>query len=41
MIDHEDAYQDEQMSMGRGLLIGVLFGALMWAAIIAGIVYMW
>ncbi|WP_268893094.1 hypothetical protein [Paenibacillus lutrae] len=39
MIDHEDAYPDEQMPMGRGLLIGILMGAVMWAVIIGGFVY--
>jgi hypothetical protein len=40
MIDHEDAYQDEQFSAGKGMLIGVVFGSLIWAAIISGIVYL-
>lgn len=39
MIDHEDAYQDDPMSVGKGLIVGVLFGSLIWAGIIAGIVY--
>ncbi|CAN7279599.1 hypothetical protein [Paenibacillus sp. LjRoot56] len=41
MIDHEDAYQDEHMSIGKGLIVGVAFGSLIWAGIIAGIVYIW
>ncbi|WP_268795999.1 hypothetical protein [Paenibacillus sp. Soil787] len=41
MIDHEDAYQDEHLSVGKGLIVGVVFGSLIWAAIIAGVVYMW
>lgn len=41
MIDHEDAYQDDQLSIGKGLIVGVVFGSLIWAGIIAGIVYMW
>lgn len=41
MIDHEDAYENEHPSIGRGLIIGVIFGSLFWAAIICGIVYLW
>jgi hypothetical protein len=41
MIDHEDAYQDDQLSIGKGLIVGIVFGSLFWAGIIAGIVYMW
>ena len=41
MIDHDDAYQDERFSIGKGLIVGVVFGSLIWAGIIAGIVYMW
>ncbi|WP_260115435.1 hypothetical protein [Paenibacillus hexagrammi] len=41
MIDHEDAYQEEHLSIGRGLIVGVVCGSLIWAAIIGGIVYMW
>lgn len=40
MIDHEDAYEDDQMAVGKGLLVGVVFGSLIWAAIIGGFVYM-
>ncbi|EGL16427.1 MULTISPECIES: hypothetical protein [Paenibacillus] len=40
MIDHEDAYRDDQMPMGRGLIIGVLMGAVMWAVIIGGFLYL-
>lgn len=40
MIDHEDAYRDDQMLMGRGLIIGVLMGAVMWAVIIGGFLYL-
>lgn len=41
MIDHEDGYQDEHVSIGKGLIVGVVFGSLIWAGIIAGIVYIW
>ncbi|WNR43874.1 hypothetical protein [Paenibacillus roseipurpureus] len=41
MIDHEDAYHEDQVLVGKGLIVGVLFGSLIWACIIAGIVYMW
>jgi hypothetical protein len=40
MMDHEDAYQDEHLAVGKGLLVGVVFGSLIWAAIIGGIVLM-
>lgn len=40
MIDHEDAYHDDQLSAGKGLILGVVFGSLIWAGIIAGFVYM-
>jgi hypothetical protein len=39
MIDHEDAYQDEQLTVGKGMIIGVVLGSLMWTAIISGLVY--
>ncbi|MFC5446839.1 hypothetical protein [Paenibacillus aestuarii] len=39
MIDHEDAYQEDNLSVGKGLIVGVVFGSLIWAAIIAAIVY--
>ncbi|WP_262495837.1 hypothetical protein [Paenibacillus sedimenti] len=41
MIDHEDAYQEDNLSIGKGLIVGVIIGSLIWAAIIAVIVYMW
>ncbi|GGI46196.1 hypothetical protein GCM10008018_15910 [Paenibacillus marchantiophytorum] len=41
MFDHEDAYQEDHLSVGKGLIVGVLFGSLIWVGIIAGIVYMW
>jgi hypothetical protein len=40
MFDHDDAYQDDQMAVGRGLAFGILFGSLIWAVIIAAAVYM-
>lgn len=41
MIDHDDAYQEDRLSIGKGLIVGVVFGSLIWAGIITGIVYMW
>jgi hypothetical protein len=41
MIDHDDAYQEDNLAVGKGLIVGVVFGSLIWAAIIAGVVYMW
>jgi hypothetical protein len=40
MIDHDDAYQQEHLAAGKGLAYGVVFGSLIWAAIIGGVVYM-
>jgi hypothetical protein len=40
MIDHDDAYRDDHLAVGKGLIVGVVFGSLIWAAIIGGIVYM-
>jgi hypothetical protein len=39
MIDQEDAYSNEHTCMGKGLMIGIVLGSLMWLAIITGIVY--
>jgi hypothetical protein len=39
MIDHEDAYHDGHLAVGKGLMIGVGLGSLLWVAIIAGIAY--
>jgi hypothetical protein len=40
MNDHEDAYHDGHVAVGKGLLIGVVLGSLLWVAIIAGIMYL-
>jgi len=41
MIDHEDAFHHEHSVIGKGLIVGIVLGALLWAAIIGGVVYMW
>lgn len=40
MIDHEDAYHDGHLGVGKGLMIGIVLGSLLWVAIIEGIVYL-
>jgi hypothetical protein len=40
MTDHEDAYHDGHLAVGKGLIIGVVLGSLMWVAIIDGIMYL-
>ncbi|MBP1991128.1 hypothetical protein [Paenibacillus eucommiae] len=41
MIDHDDAYQDEHAAVGRGLIVGLVLGSLIWAIIIGGVIYSW
>jgi hypothetical protein len=40
MNDHEDAYHDGHVAAGKGLLIGVVLGSLLWVAIIMVIMYL-
>ncbi|WP_269432527.1 hypothetical protein [Gordoniibacillus kamchatkensis] len=40
MQDNEDAYHDDHLAIGRGVVFGVVFGTVLWGIIIAAIVYM-
>lgn len=35
----EDRYPEDSLAVGKGILFGVLFGALLWAGIIACVWY--
>jgi hypothetical protein len=40
MNDPEDAYHDGHVAVGKGLIIGVALGSLLWVAIIEGIMHL-
>lgn len=40
MFDHDDSYHDDPLAVGRGITYGLMFGTLMWAGIIGGIVWL-
>ncbi|WP_279537956.1 hypothetical protein [Paenibacillus turpanensis] len=40
MIDQDEHFGSEAMSMGRGMVYGLLFGGLFWAGIIGGVLYL-
>lgn len=39
MPDRDEPVHDDHMAVGRGMMYGVLFGTLLWACIIGGLVW--
>jgi len=39
MWDQEDQYPEDPLGVGRGIVLGVLLGTMMWAAIVGGVWY--
>ncbi|MFC0213233.1 hypothetical protein ACFFK0_12365 [Paenibacillus chartarius] len=39
MRENEDAYGDDQMAVGRGVVFGVIFGTVLWGIIIAAVAF--
>ncbi|MDF2923214.1 MAG: hypothetical protein K0R57_2128 [Paenibacillaceae bacterium] len=37
-MNQDDMYREDPLRVGRGIALGVVIGALMWAGIIAGVV---
>jgi hypothetical protein len=40
MRENDDAYRDDHASVGRGVVIGVVFGTVLWGIIIAAVVHL-
>ncbi|MEI7027291.1 hypothetical protein [Paenibacillus sp. y28] len=40
MKQDEEMHQEEPLAPGRGIMLGLVVGTLMWAGIIGGVVYL-